>query len=192
MGILRLRDYVLPIIVALILPVTTYIIVFHTDILTNIYMNNQPIAEASLTHYRILKAKDKLPPKVNQMLEKNEYKIYVLEEIDDNEYILGQTIYGLRIILIKDTYFDIERTFYHECGHVIDDESAFTYASSSNEFIEIYNEEKYLFKSDGYIEYYISTPREYFASAFAEYMLNPQKLKENTPKTYEYIDKHVK
>ena len=48
------------------------------------------------------------------------------------------------------------------------------------------------FKAEDNLEYYISTPREYFASAFAEYMLNPERLKRNTPRTYEYIDRQVK
>lgn len=184
---MRLRNYVLPITLAAILSTTMYFTLFDTTILANMYMRNQPISKMSFTHYRIIKAQDKLPPKVKHMLEENGYRIYVLDTIDNNELILGQTFYGLKLILIKDEFAFVERTFYHECGHVLDDEVAFTFASSSDEFIEIYNEEKHMFKSEGNLEYYISTPREYFASAFAEYMTDPERLKENTPRTYEYI-----
>lgn len=166
-------------------------IMFKTDIPGNIWMYGKTIVDDSLTESRVEKAYDELPFNVKKMLEDNEYRIYIVEEIDNNELIVGQTIYNCRIILIKDRYSGVEKTLFHECGHVVDDEGALTFLSSSDEFMEIYEEERYYFKAEDNWEYYISTPKEYFASAFAEYMLNPERLKENTPKTYEYIHRHI-
>jgi hypothetical protein len=168
------------------------VIYFKTDIPGDIWMYGETIIEEGFTKARVEYAYDKLPQPLQDMLEENGYRIYVVDTIDDNEQILGQTIYGIRLILIKDYGAWIEKTFYHECGHVLDDESALTFASSSDEFQEIYEEERHNFKAEDNLEYYISTPREYFASAFAEYMLNPERLKRNTPRTYEYIDRQVK
>lgn len=167
-------------------------IMFKTDIPGNIWMHGKTIIKGGLTEARIELAYDELPYSVQKTLKDNGYRVYVVDEIGDNELIVGQTVYGCRLILIKDRYSGIEKTFYHECGHVVDDEEALTFLSSSDEFQEIYEEERYYFKAEGNWEYYISTPKEYFASAFAEYMLNPERLKENTPRTYAFIDRYIK
>ena len=110
---------------------------FKTDIPGNIWMHGKTIIEGGLTEARIELAYDELPYSVKRTLQDNDYRIYVVDIIDDNELIVGQTIYGCRLILIKDRYAGIEKTFYHECGHVVDDEEAFTFLSSSDEFQEI-------------------------------------------------------
>ena len=96
------------------------VIYFKTDIPGDIWMYGETIIEDGFTKARVEYAYDKLPQPLQDMLEENGYRIYVVETIDDNEQILGQTIYGIRLILIKDYGVWIEKTFYHECGHVLD------------------------------------------------------------------------
>ena len=88
--------------------------------------------------------------------------------------------------------FYVSRTMYHECGHVLDNELHIKDISGTEEFKKIYEEEKDYFVVDNNYDYFISTEAEYFASAFAEYMLKPSRLKLNTPKTYEFIEKCLK
>lgn len=154
------------------------------------WLNGCVIIESGLTQSRIEHAYDKLPPKVRDIVDK--YDIYVVDLIENDELVLGETIYSNRLILIKDNLAWIEKTFFHECGHVLDKENSLTFLSSSDEFQDIYEEEKDKFVAEDNLSYYISTPKEYFASAFAEYMMNPERLKENTPKTYYYINNSVK
>ena len=137
-------------------------------------------------------AHSKLPHKVKEMLQDNNYRIHVIDMIQDDPNITGITYYGPRIIEIKNDMYYVRRTMFHECGHVLDDESHILYISGTSEFKKIYEEEKDYFVVDNNYDYFVSTEAEYFASAFSEYMLNPHRLKENTPKTYEFIERCLK
>lgn len=83
-----------------------------------------------------------------------------------------------------------DNTVYHEFGHLLDYGYNECFKSDSKIFEEIYEAESDAFVVDGGYVYATSTPREYFATAFAEYMTNPDRLRDNTPMTYNYIE-HV-
>jgi len=86
------------------------------------------------------------------------------------------------------TKLDIEGTTFHEFGHMIDYGYNREYESGDVEFTDIYYDEKDYFVTDNNYAYATSNTTEYFADSFAEYMMNPQRLKDNTPRTYAYID----
>lgn len=89
-------------------------------------------------------------------------------------------------------------SLYHEFGHYVDvrygiGQGYVGYMSKKEPFISIYNSEKANFKVDSNknLAHYQSSPAEMFAQAFAEYLVNPDRLKNNTPKTYNYVKKVV-
>ena len=80
----------------------------------------------------------------------------------------------------------MERTVYHEYGHFLD--SIYSITESEN-FRQIFSEEKQIyFEKVEEREYIISCENEYFAGAFAEYILNGKRLKKYCPKTYDIIN----
>lgn len=97
--------------------------------------------------------------------------------------------YAIEIVR-GESYLSKESTVYHEFGHLLDYGYNECFKSDSKIFTEIYEVEKDYFVVDYNYEYVTSTPREYFAEAFAEYMTNPDRLRDNTPMTYNYIE-HV-
>ena len=164
---------------------------FYSTIPGKIMMMNKNIIVEGNAYEEVWRIYGKLPQHLREMLWDNNYRIYIVNEIQNNENIMGSTYYGPRIILIKNDMYFIDNTIYHEIGHVLDDKSHILYASGTEEFIDIYTEEKDNFVVDNNYDYFVSDEKEYFASAFAEYMLNPNRLKENTPKTYEFIRKCI-
>lgn len=88
-------------------------------------------------------------------------------------------------------------TLFHEIGHFFD-RGTNSDLSQSYEFEQIFYAEvnNYLnteqYKVDNFGIYVnISTPIEYFASAYACYVSYPESLKENCPMTYEYINNYM-
>lgn len=175
-----------------ILALVGYMVVFKSDLSGDIYMNGVPTYESGETYERMNKAYEALPDKVKYFIEKEGYRFYVVDMIDNDECIVGQTVFIQRLILIKNTRSYIEQTTFHECGHVLDDELAYSFISNSNEFLRIYAEEKGNFKVGHNYDYFVSTPQEYFASAFAEYMMHPIRLRRFTPRTYKFIEQCLK
>ena len=167
-----------------------FYVLYCTGIPGRILTRNIDVYEEGYVYDTIWESYDELPKIVKTMLRENHYRIYVVDLINNNERILGLTMYKASIILIKNETYEVVDTFYHECGHVLDDESCFGYASETKEFEGIYENERYMFVyvSPYNHEYCTSTKQEYFAQAFAEYMTNPDKLKRYTPQTYEYIE----
>lgn len=179
-------------IVYVLLVLLVYYILFKSPIPGQVMMADECVFTYGETYERVWETYDKLPDKVKEMFEDNGYRMYVVSLIDDDESIMGQTRIVPRVILIKNSSAFVERTTFHECGHMLDDELAFTFISNSDEFKSIYNEERLQFKADNNVEYFISSPIEYFASAFSEYMIRPARLKYNTPKTYAFIEQCLK
>lgn len=95
--------------------------------------------------------------------------------------------YGHPTIEIQKNNKYITYTVYHEFGHMLDCGYNYKYESKENEFYNIYLDERAEFRTDYNYQYAISEVEEYFASSFAEYIINPQRLKSNTPRTYNYI-----
>ena len=94
----------------------------------------------------------------------------------------------------------IDLSIYHELGHVIDyvyKNNNGIHSESNGAWTIIYKMDKQKF-FDGKIkdnkeykelyEYGISNETEYFACAFAEYIENPERLREIVPDTYYYLD----
>lgn len=163
-----------------------------------ILMKNEPVINKGVVYEKVWDAYDELPSNIKEMLDDESYNIYVmkkpLDNVKDGYITLGRTFFRFGVIQIANTDIWVERTTFHEVGHVIDNESAIYYISSSKEFKDIYQEEKDAFKyvtADNY-EYFVSSELEYFAQAFSEYMMNPEGLKMFTPRTYEFIDRCVK
>lgn len=179
-------------IVYVLLVLLVYHILFKSPIPGQVMMADEYVFTYGETYERVWKTYDKLPYKVKEMFEDNGYRMHVVSLIDSDESIMGQTRIGPRVILIKNSDVFVERTTFHECGHMLDDELAVTFISNSDEFKSIYNEERLQFKADNNVEYFISSPKEYFASAFSEYMIRPARLKYNTPKTYAFIEQCLK
>ena len=165
---------------------------FYSTIPGRILMNNKDIITEGPVYDEIWRVYGTLPQSVKDMLLDSNYRIYVVDSIQNEECITGVTYYGQRVILIKDDMYYVSRTMYHEYGHVVDDKSHILYSSDTQEFKQIYLEEKDNFICDNNYDYFVSDEAEYFASAFAEYMLKPSRLKENTPKTYEFIRRCIK
>lgn len=179
-------------IVYVLLVLLVYHILFKSPIPGKIMMIDDCVFTYGETYERVWDAYDELPPKVKDMFEDNGYRMYVVSLIDNDDIITGQTRFIPRIVLIKNSETFAERTLFHECGHILDDELSLTFISQSDEFESIYDEERMQFRADNNIEYFISTPMEYFASAFSEYMIRPARLKYNTPKTYDFIEQCLK
>lgn len=160
----------------------------YTDIPDRILLNGRVVYVEGMTYDVVWEAYDNLPPEILSMLQ-NGYTIYIVDNIEDDDLIAGRVIYGPKIIEIRHKTYDAEYVFYHECGHVLDDESILIgMISNTNEFKEIYTEEKYTVVMDYNYDYGISTKEEYFASCFAEYMTNPERLKVTAPRTYYFIE----
>ena len=108
----------------------------------------------------------------------------------DEKLLEGLTDYSLSQKISIDTFF-------HEIGHVID--KYFNNASQTREFKKIHSNEKQGYKQttefkleNRNIEANIKTSIEYFASAFACYILYPDDLKLYAPDTYSFIDGLIK
>lgn len=149
----------------------------------------------NITNEEIIQAYNELPEPVKQLFKDSGCKIKVKEEIKNRDDIAGifyhnDLIGFCKIVIIKDVN-RINEVVFHEIGHLVDWGYNREYESEEYEFMRIYYQEKDDFVTDYNYRYAISNPTEYFASAFAEYMINPERLKENTPLTYNYIVKVI-
>lgn len=84
----------------------------------------------------------------------------------------------------------------HEFGHYLDYLLVSVLNTSSRlsktpEFMSVWESERLNLKVDylSNLSYYQDSVTEYFAQVFSEYIKNPNRLKANTPKTYEYMKK---
>lgn len=105
--------------------------------------------------------------------------------------IAGLTVYADKIIYIsvQASYPTTTVIAYHELGHFTDWYN--DYASKTEEFIAIYNEEKdNLTKINGskrQLNHAKSDPQEYYAACFSE-IRQGKDLKKECPHTYEFIE----
>lgn len=75
-----------------------------------------------------------------------------------------------------------EKVFLHELGHAIENEEII------KQFRPIYREEKTWLKDD---KYHQSTVYEYFAESVRCYMSTRETLRQNAPKTYDFVKKYI-
>lgn len=116
------------------------------------------------------------------------YKTFTGKESEDS--ITGAFVWGgyTTAVICETAYMD--STLLHELGHAFDYISGNgVLISSSNEFKNIYSEEKdSLFPSD---EYANSSENEYFSESFSMYYKDYRQLKNNAPKTYEFLKRYL-
>ena len=143
----------------------------------------------------IKEAYNNLPESVKKLFKDTDCTITEVTSIDDvyipgfgnaaGVFRGGYSSYPQIEIVYNARY--IQNVTYHEFGHLLDYGYNTEYESEDDEFMNIYYAERSNFKNDYNYEYAVSNSTEYFAEAFAEYMKNPQQLKDNTPRTYNYI-----
>lgn len=122
-----------------------------------------------------------------------------LTEVDYDEdkpnragvFMCNDTVHYYAIEIVRGEFcINKENVVYHEFGHLLDYGYNEYFKSDSKIFREIYEADRGAFVVDCGYDYVTSNPQEYFAEAFAEYMTNPDRLRDNTPMTYYYIE-HV-
>lgn len=90
------------------------------------------------------------------------------------------------------TYEQTEMAVLHEAGHGLDlllsDLNIGEFRSDCSEFREIYKRES---GQSGYDPWCVPDHREYFAESFRWYFEDRDRVKQNTPMTYEYVKKFV-
>lgn len=167
-------------------------LLLRSPIVEAVLFDGKSVYENGMAYTVAWNAYDELPEVLKDKYEAMGYEMVIVDEISKSDYgvVVGRIMHGPRTIMIKDEVGSAKRTVFHEFGHLLDYRQLLLDYSSTNEFKAIYQEEKENFKTI-YIDYdyAISNNKEYFASAFAEYMMNPDRLKSNTPKTYDYIEK---
>lgn len=165
-----------------------------SDIPAQLLMKDQVIYEEGIVYDEVCEAYDQLPDKVKDIMDEEGYQVYVVDVIDNKAegMLLGRTYYGYKVIKILNRNYFVERTVLHEYGHALDKALKFNHISKTDEFKQIYLNEKANFKVDENRDYYVEDITEYFAQAFAEYIQNPQRLQDNTPETYTFIENCIK
>lgn len=119
------------------------------------------------------------------------YVIYSEDQMEElgeaygyEQKIIGLSVYDSHLIYISNMRLD---TVIHEIWHAVD--SILEFPSQSDEALSVFSEEKKTFlKTFPSVTYAnSSSPTEYYAEAFQEYVLDEDSLKEQCPKTYELI-----
>lgn len=101
--------------------------------------------------------------------------------------IAGLTKSSEKVIYIEDRESAIRRATGHEFGHYVD--VAYGWASLSDEWVAIYEEEKDQLNEIGGVGdgHTTSSATEYFAEVFQQVINYPDSCKESAPQSYEYI-----
>ena len=134
----------------------------------------------------VLNVYSKLPGDFRRLLEDLGFKVKLSQFLNGVD---GVTYYGDRVILIEEFGEDITTTTFHEFGHVM---NVLGYVENSrNRLKRVYDEESKMYNGP-VRDYIISSPSEYYAGSFAEYMLDSDKLRRERPETFEMIDEDVK
>lgn len=133
-----------------------------------------------------------LPEKMRNKLIDNGWKFKVVSHSKLKEVSgVDRSILGFTEPKDYTVYIDnreaASKTILHEAYHAID--VSLGYMSKSNEFEAIYKEELQAFKSIHKTNSYnTNSAVEYFAEAGQVYILNPDKLKEACPQTYDFLE----
>ena len=123
--------------------------------------------------------------------------IYVECGLDIERYKF-ETKRGLKMSKEEFGYLRARDTLFHEMGHFIDGVTDFELSYYNDEFEDIRCDEWTNYRDTDHFKNVnlsvyanIRGSVEYFATTFACYMTEPEVLKENCPRTYEYIDKYM-
>ena len=142
---------------------------------------------------KLLKIIETIPSHILESFNENGFKV-VLTDVNIAEIYYQDTslgdIAGLFVENESTIYISSKRNYInhatiHEFGHFFD--SINNWSSSSEEFTNIYIEEKDNLKIISHDNHYKSSSAEFFATSFQQYFKNPKKLKNEAPKTYNYL-----
>lgn len=147
----------------------------------------------------VLKSMDsyfyKIPENVRNSFIDNGWKIYATDEhlgrkfFNVDSSILAVTTDGEDAIYLHNREKAAE-ALVHEFGHYIDFVSG--YVSYGSEFREIFLAEADAFRAvHSTHANNTNTPMEYFAECYQEIILHPDKIKNNCPRTYEFITNYA-
>lgn len=163
--------------------------VFYTDE----YYNDYFYAKGKVREENMIAAQEtlnKIPQYILDNFKKDGWIINIINEdiVYNGLNASGITTYADKTIDIKNNEGLIRSCIVHEVGHYFD--CSLGFISESDEFLNnIYPEEKnnfnYTYTTS--IKHEISDVYEYFASTFDEYIINPNGLKNDCPKTYEFM-----
>ena len=163
--------------------------VFYTDE----YYNDYFYAKGKVREENMIAAQEtlnKIPQYILDNFKKDGWVINIINEdiVYNGLNASGITTYADKIIDIKNNEGLIRSCIVHEVGHYFD--CSLGFISESDEFLNnIYPEEKnnfnYTYTTS--IKHEISDVYEYFASTFDEYIINPNGLKNDCPRTYEFM-----
>ena len=140
-----------------------------------------------------------VPERIRERLAARGWKMYLVpdvhkritgasvEQVYGGAYYAGVTYEEWKIIYLDDYYlWEDPKVMIHEIGHAVDTESGSI--STSDTFRDIYAAEAGLFASVFQTnEHNVSSSKEYFAETFSRYILEPEKLEEICPVTYQFL-----
>lgn len=187
----------------------TLIILIAFDLYDNAFYNNGEIirteyvnnlinisTEGNITNRhtkKLLKLIETIPSHILECF--NEYGFQVvLTDVNIAERYYQDTslgdIAGLFVENESTIYISSKRNYInhatiHEFGHFFDYIN--DWSSTSEDFINIYIEEKDNLQIISHDNHYKSSSSEFFATSFQQYLKNPKKLKNEAPKTYNYL-----
>jgi hypothetical protein len=170
---------------------------YYTRVLNNIYIDEKAdVNDAEILDSFI----ETLPPIFIKEFRKD-WRLVIEDSIPipcdwpDNIAISGYTDWHTRTIVIKKhaNPSDMLDVFAHEIGHCFDFEyGSVSYSSLFREFYELYNKDFDDYYTNSPPGYSTSTPVEFFATCFKEYLLYPEHLNTEAPKAYIFIDSFYK
>lgn len=161
--------------------------------------SSAPIVETTTDEIknRVIAKYELLPEDIQTHFENNGWAIHIASEKTVQEQnifsipIPGSIVSGLTIPFDKAIYLTdkvSDQSMNHEMGHYVDmvmlGEDG-TAPSNSQEFVDIYNQEKAGFEDDDYPQ---SDSHEYFAETFCIYIEYAGDLQDVFPRTYQYMD----
>ena len=140
---------------------------------------------------------NKIPYNIRKRLIDDGWQLYVTDKDIAQTFFYGQysrvagvTVYYKNLIYFEDRQSAINISVAHEVGHAIDQTLGFI--SSSEEFINIYNQEKNNFvEVGGSGSQARGSSLEYFAESVQQYIYHGDSLKKNTPLTYQFIENAI-
>lgn len=134
-----------------------------------------------------------LPDELVDKFINNGWNLYVTDkninhDILGGEYtdsVGGVTVFDSKVIYIANNSNAVEVAALHEFGHFVD-QAILNWYSSTESFLEAYNEEKDMFKHAYSVNIFFNE-KECFAELFRRYYNDKDRLKEKCPKLYEQI-----
>lgn len=187
----------------------TVIILIAFDLYNNAFYNNSEVVRTEYKNNlinistegniksrhikKLLKVIETIPSHILECFNEHGFQV-VLTDVNIAERYYHDTslgdIAGLFVENESTIYISSKRNYInhstiHEFGHFFDYIN--DWSSLSKDFTNIYIEEKDNLKIISHDNHYKSNSSEFFATSFQQYLNNPEKLKNEVPKTYNYL-----